>query len=195
MRIEETTLQGLWTNCNRLHSWWSTQSRLATLLSSLIARRWVGLQTLWRFRLKDLSIDEMVGAWCFDCFCQAHRGLPVRFLLLLYTALFTVESLSLLYLLVISWIICVGRWCIDKLGAFHANQISKLRGGVRCGTWLYRFLIFAPLLTFMYFFYLKEIISTIAWSDLNQRNNFYNCLIASTWRLKQSSSFVLFHNI
>ena len=26
--------------------WWSTQSRLATLLSSLIARRWVGLQTL-----------------------------------------------------------------------------------------------------------------------------------------------------
>ena len=26
--------------------WWSTQSLLATLLSSLIARRWVGLQTL-----------------------------------------------------------------------------------------------------------------------------------------------------
>ena len=32
--------------CNRLHAWWSTQSRLATLLSSLIARLWVGLQTL-----------------------------------------------------------------------------------------------------------------------------------------------------
>ena len=32
--------------CNRLHAWWSTQSRLATLLSSLITRRWVGLQTL-----------------------------------------------------------------------------------------------------------------------------------------------------
>ena len=31
------------------------------------ARRWVGLQTLWLFRLKDLSIDEMVGAWCFGC--------------------------------------------------------------------------------------------------------------------------------
>ena len=30
----------------RLHAWWSTQSRLATLLSSLIARRLVGLQTL-----------------------------------------------------------------------------------------------------------------------------------------------------
>ena len=53
--------------CNRLHAWWSTQSRLATLLSSLIACRWVGLQTLWRFRLKDLSIDGMVGAWCFGC--------------------------------------------------------------------------------------------------------------------------------
>ena len=54
-------------DCNRLHAWWSTQSRLATLLSSLIARRWVGLQTLWWFRLKDLSFDEMVGAWCFGC--------------------------------------------------------------------------------------------------------------------------------
>ena len=32
--------------CNRLHAWWSTQSRLATLISSLIARWWVGLQTL-----------------------------------------------------------------------------------------------------------------------------------------------------
>ena len=29
----------------------------ALLLSSLIACRWVGLQTLWRFQLKDLSID------------------------------------------------------------------------------------------------------------------------------------------
>ena len=32
--------------CNRLHDWWSTQSRLATLLFSFIARRWVGLQNL-----------------------------------------------------------------------------------------------------------------------------------------------------
>ena len=40
------------------------------LLSSLTACRRVGPQTLWRFWLKDLSIDEMVGAWCllgFDC--------------------------------------------------------------------------------------------------------------------------------
>ena len=32
--------------CNRLLARWSTQSRLATLLSSLIARRWVERQTL-----------------------------------------------------------------------------------------------------------------------------------------------------
>ena len=30
--------------CNRLHAWWSTQSRLATLLSSLIARHWFGFR-------------------------------------------------------------------------------------------------------------------------------------------------------
>ena len=35
--------------CNRLHAWWSNQSWLATLLSSLVARQWVGPQTLWRF--------------------------------------------------------------------------------------------------------------------------------------------------
>ena len=82
---------------NRLHAWWSTQSRLATLLSSLFARRWVGLQILWRSRLKDWSIDEIVVAWYFGC-CQAHGGLLVGFLLLRYSVLFTVESLSLLNL-------------------------------------------------------------------------------------------------
>ena len=84
--------------CSRLHAWWSTQSQLATLLSSLIARQSVRFQTLWRFPLKDLSIDVMVGAWCFGC-CQANWGLPVGFLLLRYSVLFTDESLSFLYLL------------------------------------------------------------------------------------------------
>ena len=109
--------------CNRLHAWLSTQSWLASLLSSLIACRWGGLQTLWWFHLNNLMIDEMVGAWCFGC-CWSHRGLSVGFLLLRYPVLFTVESLSLLYLLVISWFICFSRWCIDKLGVFHAIQIS-----------------------------------------------------------------------
>ena len=110
----------------------------ALLLSSLIARRWVGLKILWQFWLKDLSIDEMVGAWCFGC-CQAHQGLPVGFLLLWYSVLCTVESLCLLYLLFISWFICSRRWRMDKLWVFHANQIyvswstSELR--VRLALW------------------------------------------------------------
>ena len=84
-------------------------------------RWWVGLQTLSWFWLKDLSIGEIVGPDALAV-CQAHRGLPVGFLLLPYSVLFTVESLSLLYLLVISWFICFRRWCIDKLGIFHSNQ-------------------------------------------------------------------------
>ena len=50
-------------------------------------------------------------------------GLPVGFLVLRYSVLFTVESLSLLYLLFISGFICSRRSCIGKLGVFHANQI------------------------------------------------------------------------
>ena len=38
--------------------------------------------------------------------CPAHRGLPVGFLLLRCSVLFTVESLSLLCLLVVSWFVC-----------------------------------------------------------------------------------------
>ena len=76
--------------CDRLHAWWSTQSRLTTLLSSLIACPWVEPQTIWRFRLKDLSIDERIGAWC-RVLGQAHRGLTVGFLLLRYWVVCTVE--------------------------------------------------------------------------------------------------------
>ena len=44
--------------------------------------------------------------------------------LLGYSVLFTVESLSLLYLLFLSWFICSRRWCIEKVGVFDANQTS-----------------------------------------------------------------------
>ena len=37
------------------------------------------VQTLWQFRLKDLSIDEMVGAWCFQIGCLS--GPPGFYLL------------------------------------------------------------------------------------------------------------------
>ena len=150
----------------------------------------------------------MVGAWCFSCL-SGPLGFTGWISFAPYSVLFTV---ALLYLLVISWFKCSGRWCIDKLGVFHANQISMcldphlnwgwgwrretglspsvkyitvrskvqlllwicalwspagkgltswlsfmasncefvtfpLVSWVRCGTWLYWFLIFAPLLT------------------------------------------------
>ena len=65
----------------------------------------------------------MVEAWCFGC-CQAHLGLLIGFLLLLSSVLFTVEPLSLPFLLSIFWFICSRKWCIDKLGVIHANQTS-----------------------------------------------------------------------
>ena len=53
--------------------------------------------------LKDLSIDEMVGARCFGC-CQAHRGLPVGFLLLPFISfiyyLVLIFALSPFYILI-----------------------------------------------------------------------------------------------
>ena len=61
-------------------------------------RRLVGLQTLRQFLLKNLSIDEMVGAWCFGC-CQAHRGLPVGFLLRRYSVVL-IFALSPFYILI-----------------------------------------------------------------------------------------------
>ena len=60
--------------------------------------------------------------------CRARRGLPVGFLLLRYSVWFAVGSLSLLCLLVVSWFICFGRWCIDGLGVFHAGQMSVCLG-------------------------------------------------------------------
>ena len=55
--------------------------------------RQVGLKSLLR---QGLSEPDALAV------CRAHRGLPVGFLLLRYSVLFTVESLSLHYLLVIS---------------------------------------------------------------------------------------------
>ena len=109
--------------CNRLHAWWSTQSGLATLLSSLIARQWVRLQILWQCLLKDLSIYEMVGAWCFGClsgplgFTCWISFAPVFSIIYCWVLIF---ALSPFYI----WFICSRRWCIDKLRVLHANQTS-----------------------------------------------------------------------
>ena len=41
---------------------------LKPIFASLRARGFISTaMTLWWFRLKDLSIDKMVGAWCFGC--------------------------------------------------------------------------------------------------------------------------------
>ena len=66
---------------------------------------------------KDFSINEMAGVsvvW------------PTWVLLLRYSVFShsTVKSLSLIYLLFITWSICTRRWFMDKLGLFHANQTS-----------------------------------------------------------------------
>ena len=70
---------GLSAVCDCGISWSYSLTILETLLSYLLACWRVGLKTLWWFRLKYLSIDEMVGAWCFGC-CQAHQGLIFGFI-------------------------------------------------------------------------------------------------------------------
>ena len=69
--------------CNRLHACWSTQLRLTTLPSSLIARQWVGLQIILRSRLKDLShrslepdaqaVSGPLGLHCWISFALGFR--------------------------------------------------------------------------------------------------------------------------
>ena len=46
--------------CSILHASWSTQSGLETLLSSLIACRWVGVQTLL-LHIDNTYLEQMVG--------------------------------------------------------------------------------------------------------------------------------------
>ena len=49
----------------------------------------------------EINDDDISLSSVFGC-CQAHRILPVGFLLLRYSVSFTDDSLSLLYLLVIT---------------------------------------------------------------------------------------------
>ena len=91
--------------CSGLRAWWSARSQLVTLLSSLVARRWVGLRTLWAqwgFRLEDLHVGGMEGARYFDC-CQASRGLSVGFFC----------SVVQVYLLLSPYICFVFFLCLD----------------------------------------------------------------------------------
>ena len=51
--------------CNRLHAWWSTQSRLTTLLSSLIARRLICLHGVswWLSGSSSRCHGVVCGLW------------------------------------------------------------------------------------------------------------------------------------
>ena len=119
--------------CNRLHVWWSTQLRLASLLSSLVARWWVGLLTLWRFRLKYFSIDEMVGAWCFGC-CQVHRVLPIVFLLCIqFYVLFSPYLCFISFLYLDLYILGDDRRLSYKPNIYVSWSTSKLR--MRLAPW------------------------------------------------------------
>ena len=68
-----------------------------------------------------LSIDEMVGPDA-SAVCRAHWGLPVGFLLLWYSVLFTVESLSLLYLLVMFDLYVLGDDALISKGSFMQTK-------------------------------------------------------------------------
>ena len=104
---------------------------------------------LWRFQSKDLSINETVWAWCCVC-CQAHQGLTVWFLLLRYSVVWSVESLSLFYLLFISWFICTWRRVMGKLGIFHANQTYMFLDPHQNKGWCwYRETSLSPLVIFL----------------------------------------------
>ena len=71
----------------------------------------------------NLSIDGLVEAWCFGClsgppgFTCWLSFAPVFSFIYCWVLIFALN-------LVISWFICSRRWCIDKLGVFHANQTS-----------------------------------------------------------------------
>ena len=77
--------------------WW-------TLYGTIFVRRALfGANLNMVHPLGDIrDLDLVVSNQVALAFCRAHRGLPVGFLLFWYSVLFTVESLSLLYLLVIS---------------------------------------------------------------------------------------------
>ena len=88
-------------------------------------------QTLWRFRLKNLSVHERV--W-WHAVGLVHQGLTLGFPLLQYSVVCNIESY---FCKVFSRIVCTRRCYVDKLGIFYANQTiywpwstSELRMGL-----------------------------------------------------------------
>ena len=124
--IQRKTLKQFWNLSGWLDYFWSicNEKKEGGGLSALFFTEGHQDAIGPRFGLKDLSIDEIVGAWCLavvrptavyllDFFCS---GIQLYLLLSPY--------LCFISLFFISWFICSMRWCIDKLEVFHANQTS-----------------------------------------------------------------------
>ena len=116
---------------DRLHAWFLIQSRLITLLPSLIARRRVRPQILWcKGLLENQFWVMLVGTWC-SIFGRAHRSLTVGFLFAPAFQLFhAVESSSLFHLCKYLIYLCSRRCSTNELGSLHAdwtNYVSKPR--------------------------------------------------------------------
>ena len=95
------------------------------LISPSIARRRVGRQTLWRFRLKDVSIDERFWTWC-RVFDLVHQNLIVRLCLLRYcwVLIFVSSPFYSVYIL--------GNNAWISLGSFmRTNHLCVLIKGLR----------------------------------------------------------------
>ena len=69
-----------------------------------------------------LCISWSHTTW-MEPWCHAFLGLT-WFLVPRYSVVCIVEPLSLLYLLFVSWFVCIWGWCIGKLGFLHVHQIS-----------------------------------------------------------------------
>ena len=70
--------------------------------------------------LKTYLLMRWKGAWCFGCL----SGPPDWISFAQVFSFIYCWVLIFAFLFFISWYICSRRWCIYKLGFFHANQIS-----------------------------------------------------------------------
>ena len=123
-----------WLICNRLQAWWSTQTWLATVLSSLIARRWFWLHLYDGAKLKTYLLMRWYGpdalavvrptcVYLLDFFCSC-----IQFYVLLSPCLCFISSLYLdLYVLGDNAWISEGYFMQTKPNIYMSWSTSLLR--------------------------------------------------------------------
>ena len=82
-----------------------------------LGKRFTWLQTLWRFWLRDLYFDEMVGAWCFCCLSGPLGSTCLIYFALVFSFIYCWVLIFALSLF-LYWFICSRRYCIDMFGSF-----------------------------------------------------------------------------